>query len=81
MPATYPLAVGQKQGVFGGPGGCAQHQKVGVKQIVPGRWGGTCARTTRAEPTKNKTANVTRNLDMRGHSAVHLGIISCFCRL
>ncbi|HEY6632904.1 MAG TPA: hypothetical protein VIZ90_15760, partial [Rhizobiaceae bacterium] len=26
-----------------GPGHCAQHQNVGVKQIVPGAWGGTCA--------------------------------------
>jgi hypothetical protein len=50
--------VGQAQSLPGGPGSGAQHQKFGVKQIVPGVWGGTCAAEGPISPaTSSDTAN------------------------
>src|SRR4029450_11861132 len=43
IPATQPPLDGHAHWLPGGPGGCAQHQKLCVKQIVPGVCGGTCA--------------------------------------
>ncbi|WP_154668121.1 hypothetical protein [Pseudoduganella violaceinigra] len=41
VPCTGPNGVRQVQAAPGGPGGLAQHQNWGVKQMLPGRCGGT----------------------------------------
>jgi len=45
-----------------GPGGRAQHQKVGVEQIVPGACGGICAIASEVLP---KTMQIAMTVDMR----------------
>src|SRR6266478_6689149 len=64
-PRTDPCGVGQKQVAPGGPGGSARHQKFGVKQMVPGACGGTCAIAGLVLPKKAvqiaKTALDVRN--------------------
>ena len=51
------MALGHPQGAPGGPGHCAQHQKLGVKQIVPGTCGGTCAIAGRVSDSQTAHAH------------------------
>jgi hypothetical protein len=61
-PCAAPWGVGQKQVAPAGPGGRAQHQKVGVEQIVPGACGGICAIASEVLP---KTMQIAMTVDMR----------------
>lgn len=56
MPGIFPCGVGHTQPEPGGPGGCAQHQKYCVKQIVPGGCGGICAKADRTGTTPRPKA-------------------------
>jgi hypothetical protein len=61
-PCTDPWGVGQKHAAPAGPGGRAQHQKVGVEQMVPGVCGGICAIASVVLPN---TMQITMTVDVR----------------
>jgi hypothetical protein len=62
IPETNPRGLGHAHGVPGGPGGWAQHQKDGVKQIVPGGCGGTRPTCATAAFTMRQTARIHINI-------------------
>ena len=64
MPETHPRGPTHPHALPGGPGGCAQHQKLGVKQMVPAAWGGGVPCAATSPPSAKTKARVNRPIDV-----------------